>query len=315
LTRARGVLWAPGVGALRSLFVACLCIFTVLAEHTFGQQSKFDKLAANLADAIKEASLGNATAPTVRVADFRELHGAPSQLGDELANEFAEALFATPRNFVVRSRGERMLKEAAATSSAEPPAKGSSEDVCKDARPSDEATLVVDGELDDLPDRIVLRLKATRTSDGGTIFDQRVMLPLNSKMKVLISKPRPAPNLLEDAVKWVRPGYVSSKGEESRIPAISQEKSDYIGPSCIYCARAGYPDEAERAKIQGVVTLRVLVSKDGDPMEIEVVNGLPCGLNQAAIDAVEEWRLKPATTADGTPIAVWQEIGVTFQLY
>jgi hypothetical protein len=57
------------------------------------------------------------------------------------------------------------------------------------------------------------------------------------------------------------------------------------------------------------------VRKEGDPLKIVVLKGLSCGLSQSAMAAVAGWKLKPATTADGTPMAVWQQIEVTFQLY
>lgn len=46
-----------------------------------------------------------------------------------------------------------------------------------------------------------------------------------------------------------------------------------------------YTEEARREKIQGVVTLKILVDETGAPAKLTVVRGLPGGLNESAIDA------------------------------
>lgn len=61
--------------------------------------------------------------------------------------------------------------------------------------------------------------------------------------------------------------------------------------------------------------MKVLLSKQGDPLELAVIEGLPCGLNRAAIEAASQWKLRPATTPDGEPVEIWRELELTFQLY
>jgi hypothetical protein len=70
-----------------------------------------------------------------------------------------------------------------------------------------------------------------------------------------------------------------------------------------------------KAKIQGVISMKALFSREGDPLEVVVVEGLPCGLNQAALDAVSRWKVHPAMTPDGKPVEMWQDLEITFQLY
>lgn len=52
-----------------------------------------------------------------------------------------------------------------------------------------------------------------------------------------------------------------------------------------------YPLAAKQAEVQGTVTLRVVIGKDGAPRMISVVNGDPL-LIDAAVDAVWQWRYK-----------------------
>lgn len=67
--------------------------------------------------------------------------------------------------------------------------------------------------------------------------------------------------------------------------------------------------------IQGQITLRLLVSTDGDPLRIILVDGLPCALHRSAMEAVAKWKRGPAKSSDGTPIEVWQEVDITLPLY
>jgi len=89
----------------------------------------------------------------------------------------------------------------------------------------------------------------------------------------------------------------------------------FTSPSCVDCPRTDYTDGALKAQIQGEITMRMLVSKHGDPLKIVVLQGLLCGLNRKALETVRTWRLNPAKTSDGSPIEVWRKLEITLQLY
>lgn len=59
----------------------------------------------------------------------------------------------------------------------------------------------------------------------------------------------------------------------------------------------------------------MVISADGFPAKITVVQGLPCGLTQSAVESVKRWRFQPARDSDGKPVQVLEEIEVTFHLY
>ena len=73
-----------------------------------------------------------------------------------------------------------------------------------------------------------------------------------------------------------------------------------------------YPPEARSARVQGVVLLRAMISKDGRIIDLHVISGDPM-LAPAAIGAVEQWRYKPYLLK-GDPVEVETEIQVNFQL-
>jgi len=89
----------------------------------------------------------------------------------------------------------------------------------------------------------------------------------------------------------------------------------YGVPSCIYCPRADYSDEAMKVKVQGVVELVAIVTADGKVTEVHVAKGLGFGLDEKAMEAVRGWRLTPARGPDGRPAAVREVIEVAFQLF
>lgn len=73
-----------------------------------------------------------------------------------------------------------------------------------------------------------------------------------------------------------------------------------------------YPKDARKQHIQGTVSLRVQVSKDGDVVSTQVISGDPA-LTQAAIDAVKQWKFKPYLL-NGHALEVDTQLLVNFTL-
>jgi protein TonB len=75
-----------------------------------------------------------------------------------------------------------------------------------------------------------------------------------------------------------------------------------------------YPEIALRRDEQGRVMLRVSVSADGTPLQVEVArtSGYP-SLDAAALSAVRQWRFVPATQA-GIAVAAIAEVPVRFRI-
>jgi protein TonB len=73
-----------------------------------------------------------------------------------------------------------------------------------------------------------------------------------------------------------------------------------------------YPQLAKQARIQGVVKLHALISKEGTIEDLKVVTGHPL-LVPAALEAVKQWVYQP-TTLNGEPVGVETEIDVNFTL-
>lgn len=75
-----------------------------------------------------------------------------------------------------------------------------------------------------------------------------------------------------------------------------------------------YPTYSRRLGEEGRVLLRVLVSPEGFPRQVEIKTSSGSRrLDQAALEAVKNWRFTPAKRGD-TPIEGWALVPINFQL-
>ena len=73
-----------------------------------------------------------------------------------------------------------------------------------------------------------------------------------------------------------------------------------------------YPPNAQAARISGIVILEVLIGSDGAVEEAQVLRSIPL-LDQAAVDAVMQWRFAP-TLLNGQTVPVIMTVTVNFTL-
>ncbi len=83
-------------------------------------------------------------------------------------------------------------------------------------------------------------------------------------------------------------------------------------PEKVFDVAPIYPDEAQAAGVQGVVILDILIGEDGSVIEAGVVRSIPL-LDQAALDAVYQWRFEP-TLLYGEPIEIEMDVTIRFTL-
>jgi TonB family protein len=290
--------------------LVCLALVIALPRPTRAQAPDFGPIVSRVSDAVSSYSRGLVVKPSVVVTDFVETHGSSTEMGAELAREFSRSLAKDARDFVVAdsdgefdvSRGSRLSSQSADDAGVN----------CAAGQPK--PTFVIEGSMDELPDRVVIRIKATRTEDTKTVFDERVTVALTPELQALESKPPSAAQNSSggSGPTWVRPGFHIPDSAAS-VPSVDSG-GNFTPPRCLECARVEYPDSAMAAKIQGVISLKVLVDATGQPAEIVVLKGLPCGLNERAIETVATWRLEPAKGPDGKPLAVWQNAQLRFAL-
>lgn len=85
-----------------------------------------------------------------------------------------------------------------------------------------------------------------------------------------------------------------------------------VAPKKIVDARPTYPEIARILRVQGTVVLEAVLDRAGRVSQVRVARSVPL-LDQAAIDAVRQWRYTP-TVLHGQPVEVLMTITMTFQL-
>jgi protein TonB len=86
-------------------------------------------------------------------------------------------------------------------------------------------------------------------------------------------------------------------------------------PTCVYCPKPEYSEEARKARFVGTVYLEVTVLANGHAGDIKVIKGVGMGLDEKAIESVKASMFKPAMGPNGKPVAAIIGFEVTFQLY
>jgi TonB family protein len=87
-----------------------------------------------------------------------------------------------------------------------------------------------------------------------------------------------------------------------------------VPPQVLYRAEPEFSEEARRKKISGTVRVYLWVDENGDVSHVRVVQGVGYGLDEQAVDAVRQYKFKPATL-NGEPVKVDLYIQVSFQIY
>ena len=86
-----------------------------------------------------------------------------------------------------------------------------------------------------------------------------------------------------------------------------------VAPVVLYKVDPEFSEEARKAKYQGVVVLAIEVGADGKAHAIRVVSGLGLGLDEKAMEAVSQWKFKPAMR-NGRLVTASATIEVNFRL-
>ncbi|MGH9607773.1 MAG: energy transducer TonB [Terracidiphilus sp.] len=85
-------------------------------------------------------------------------------------------------------------------------------------------------------------------------------------------------------------------------------------PQVVYSPDPQFTSQARQADYQGTVAIQLIVDASGNPQDIHVVRHLGMGLDQEAVDAVRQYRFRPAMY-EGHPVAVQMIIEVGFHLH
>lgn len=134
----------------------------------------------------------------------------------------------------------------------------------------------------------------------------------------------PAPNLASviGGVDFALPGFASADfggvsdkllGDTSKHTTMTAESVD-TKPQPRHRAEPEYPAKARQRGIKGHVVVRVKVNADGRAGSARVVEAKPPGVfEESALAAVKQWEFSPGIY-QGSPVDVWVNLPIRFEL-
>jgi TonB family protein len=166
-----------------------------------------------------------------------------------------------------------------------------------------------------LQDAQKLQLNWTQDSSGQTIVVRPAQpaiaptappAPGTTPMpaSALIAPVPPQPTPAHTEVLWMRLGEYWWGGV--RVDPAEQETRR------VKEVKPVYPDIARQAGIEGIVSMRVLINKDGAVEKVDLLSGEQA-LQQAAIAAVRQWRYQPYLL-EGNAVPVVTIVNLKFQI-
>jgi TonB family protein len=95
--------------------------------------------------------------------------------------------------------------------------------------------------------------------------------------------------------------------------ALARVGKDVTAPKVLTKIEPEYSEDARADKIQGTVTLYVIIDVDGHAKDARVLKSVGYGLDEKAVEAVGKWTFQPGTRG-GQPVRVEAQIEVNFRL-
>ena len=132
----------------------------------------------------------------------------------------------------------------------------------------------------------------------------------------------------EDGVIWGREdgvpdgtgddphGVVNPGGTPTPGPANTQAvqlTAEMTRPMPVHQVQPRYTEAARRAGVQGMVILEAIIDERGQVSNVRVLRSLPMGLDREAIEAVKQWRYRPAML-NGRPVRVYFTLTANFTI-
>ena len=108
--------------------------------------------------------------------------------------------------------------------------------------------------------------------------------------------------------------YPLHTGAPYQLQTLNENENGVTPPEVLAAPMPWYTDEARKARIEGIIVLQVTISKDGMVDNVEVIESLGYGLDEAVIETImADWRFNPATS-DKEPIDHSAVIKIEFKL-
>jgi TonB family protein len=116
---------------------------------------------------------------------------------------------------------------------------------------------------------------------------------------------------LNDPVRWPQ-FYEDPEIEQNTLKRFGLAPSRLTAPVVLTRVQPEYTEEARTANFSGTVFVWLVVGENGTPGAIRIDNSPGLGLDEKIVEAVKQWKFKPAMK-DGQPIAAPAKVEITFQ--
>jgi protein TonB len=126
----------------------------------------------------------------------------------------------------------------------------------------------------------------------------------------------PTANAQQPTVESSKPDVQGAASGARALPAAPQRvrvSSGVTQSLLLTKVQPVYPTDAKVARVQGPVLLHAIIGKDGSIQSVNVVSSASPLLDQAALDAVRQWKYRPYIL-NGTPVEVDTQMTVNFTL-
>jgi TonB family protein len=173
-----------------------------------------------------------------------------------------------------------------------------------------------DIELKIVPGTAGATVEAVIRHDGEPVSAPRVVTPFGERAIVSSEDGPDAPLLfLVLDIRRVSAEELRRKGMryawKSDVALVDGER--ILAPKALNRVNPAYPEAAKQARAEGIVVLRAVIGAEGSVEAVEIVQGQPNGLSEAAVEAVRQWRFAPATL-EGKPVRVVMTLTINFVL-
>ncbi|HEX9200042.1 MAG TPA: TonB family protein [Acidobacteriaceae bacterium] len=125
---------------------------------------------------------------------------------------------------------------------------------------------------------------------------------------------KPVPVMLNIEVDYKTENSQGSNRAAANMSSVRMLPDGATAPVIIHQVNPEYTEEARKAKAGGVVLVNLVVDKQGIPQHVHVVRSVGHGLDEKAVDAVKEYRFKPAMK-DDQPVEEALNVEVEFRLF
>jgi protein TonB len=117
-------------------------------------------------------------------------------------------------------------------------------------------------------------------------------------------------------------GYTGASQNENRGQSVTEQcpgpvyrlADVSVKPHIISKPEPGYTEEARRKHVSGRITVEVVLCSTGKVTDVVVIEGLPHGLNEKAIEAARRIKFEPGVK-DGEPVSVKVRVLYGFEIY